>query len=119
MSVPITQEIRLGQLQLLIESLCELNKILALDTDCQWTAHFRRSQLEAEKLLSDFTQDHLNVLSTRIRSVYGGMGSFSDYVPITKSQDGGFMTIAGMENLTLHSGHVYDQALELKVVGRR
>ena len=99
----------------LITSLDQLVKILAHDPGCQWHRHFERCLAYAQALKAEgFTATELNDLSSQIRSVYGGMGSFTDYAPVTSSTGAnGFAIIAGMENFDAASQAVYQHALAL------
>jgi hypothetical protein len=106
----VSLEIRRQQLINLTETLRDLISVLQKDTACLWTPHFRESLAQAESLLaSGFTQEDLIMFSARVNSVYGGSGSFSEYVPPGE----------GTENFETFAGAVYDWALELRVVGHR
>lgn len=99
---------RKSQLSNLKVELENLVGILRKDSGCTWLKHFEHCLESADILLENgFEQDQLNDLSTKIRSVYGGMGSFNDYVPPPN-------TWGNNE----YSGKVYDAAMELKVIGR-
>lgn len=54
------------------------------------------------------------MLSGSVMSVFGGMGSFNDYVPFKHGR-----LIAGMEALDEASGRVYQAALALRVIAAR
>jgi hypothetical protein len=106
------------QLEILHAHLGELVSVLAQDPLCQWRKHFVACQQQAAALLSHgFTQSVLNELSGSVNHVYGGAGSFNDYVPVRAQADGTFGFIAGMDGLNELSGNVYDSALALRVVG--
>jgi hypothetical protein len=106
----VSLEIRRQQLINLTETLRDLISVLEKDSACQWTPHFREALAQAESLLaSGFTQEDLITFSSRVNSVYGGSGSFSEYAP----------TDEGMENYDTFAGAVYSRALELRVVGHR
>ncbi|RXR07356.1 DUF6966 domain-containing protein [Pseudoxanthomonas composti] len=92
-----------------------LTKVLSLDGQCQWTAHFERCLSEAEQLgCKGLDQGQLSALSGRVMSVFGGMGSFNDYAPFRSGR-----LIRGMESLDAISGQVYASALSLRVTGAR
>lgn len=96
------------QLKVLVRSLENLTNSLEADPHSGWLNHFRHHLSEAQYLLKNgFTQDDLNSLSTSLRSVYGGMGSFNDYYnPLDKTN------IIGK-----YSSQVYSNAFHLKVTG--
>ena len=101
-------------LENLITSLDQLVKILAHDPGCQWRRHFERCLAWAQALKAEgFTATELNDLSSQIRSVYGGMGSFADYAPVSSGPGNAFSVIAGMENFDAASKAVYQHALAL------
>ena len=103
---------RSTQLKHLTDSLAQLCAVLALDTACQWQRHFATCLQQARELGgSPLEQSTLNALSARVMSVYGGMGSFNDYVPW---HDGRLM--AGMQDLDHLTGQVHAAALALRVV---
>ena len=108
---------RKQQLNKLIEALEHLCMHLRLDENCTWTRHFERQLTIAKELVEiDFAQSDLNKLSSSIRSVYGGMGSFNDYYNpnFTKEINKIIKQIGSSTEL---SERVYDYALELKVIG--
>ncbi|WP_139164018.1 DUF6966 domain-containing protein [Desulfoluna spongiiphila] len=113
----IQLSIRKNQLDKLIQSLEHLCIHLRLDEDCPWIDHFER-QLENAKSLSNskFTQKELSDLSSSIRSVYGGMGSFNDYYNpnYTKHRNEVMKLLGSSTDL---SERVYEYALELMVIG--
>ena len=75
---------RHGQLKKLVEQLSRLVEVLRRDPGCQWCRGFERLLQTARAFLeSGFTQDDLCSLSVSVMCVYGGMGSFSDYAPVS------------------------------------
>ncbi|EMI53566.1 hypothetical protein RSSM_04995 [Rhodopirellula sallentina SM41] len=102
-------EHRAAQLQTLIERLRRLVPILTADADCVWARHFANCLHRAETFADGFTQDDLNGLSSSVMSVYGGMGSFNDYV----AYGAGGRPVDGFAGLC---GDVYDAALNLRVI---
>ena len=112
---------RRQQLALLVESLRRLVAILRLDSACRWRTHFEAQLAQAEHLLADgFEPEQLHALSSSVCHVYGGMGSFSDYFPGYYDPATGRCTLVpGTEDFSAASGAVYEQAQELRVVGRR
>ena len=104
------------QLDQLVEALENLVHILRLDQDCQWTDHFKNCLEEAKKLRDNGSQQkELNLLSASVMSVYGGTGSFNDYVPVLYSEENGkASTNQGMERLSHGSSLVYTCALDLR-----
>lgn len=111
---------RRSQLEELIAALSQLIAILELDTSCQWNGHFVHCLSRAQSLRdAGFDQEALNRLSASVRCVFGGMGSFNDYVPARfNSLIGQYVEIEGMEGFDRVAGTVYDKAVELVVVGR-
>jgi hypothetical protein len=104
---------RSAQLQKLVAHLAALNDVLALDQRCQWRHHFASCLREARSLSDQISQQKLNELSGSVMSVYGGMGSFNDYVPVIDS-GGSFIPIPGMDSLNEASELVYESALALR-----
>lgn len=115
--IPI--EKRQAQLAKLQDSLHELIKILENDPECPWLRHFRACYYRAQELSNGGVQDDLNSFSASVTSVYGGMGSFNDYVPPGKESNGRYIVDPKFKKLSKFSGRVYDYALRLRVVGIR
>lgn len=108
---------RSAQLDSLAVSLMELTQILSFDPQCQWRRHFEQCLATTRQLkATEFPQNQLNELSGSVRSVFGGMGSFNDYAPVTLSQCGSVSVIRGMEHLDQIAGQVHENALALMVV---
>jgi hypothetical protein len=104
---------RKDQLERLIKSLRQLRDILRGDPTCRWTAGIESFGYEAEQLAAHgFSQSDLNGLSTSVQSIYGGMGSFSDYIP---QADG--RVLPWVDAFDKLRGDVYENALALKVTG--
>jgi hypothetical protein len=104
---------RRPQLERLLTGLRQLVDILRREELCDWTKHFANSLAHAEHLLANgFTQEELNDLSSSIMGVYGGSGSFNDY-PGNPPATG----ISGRD-LSKLCDAVYDDAQELRVIGR-
>ena len=100
------------QLEELRARLAALVKVLSLDPRCKWSRHFSACLHQAQSLSAAAPeQDKLNALSGSVMSVFGGMGSFNDYVPWHNGQ-----VIRGMEVLDEVSGAVYESALALRRV---
>lgn len=98
---------RIDQLETLKADLEKLVFFLRDDGATQWVEHFEHCLCEAGALLyNGFNQDQLNAFSVLVRQVYGGMGSFNDYVPNHE-----------YEKYDNYSSRVYDSALALKVIG--
>ena len=110
---------RRSQLIKLLDALVGLIGILDNDPNCQWLRHFRSCHSEGQRLLEDFSQEDLNVLSARVNSVYGGMGSFNDYVPPGRESKGRHIIDPNFRKLSKFSGLVYECAFKLRVVGER
>lgn len=113
--VPVRHE-QLVKLEESLEALCEL---LRLDTQCIWTKHFQTCLATVRELIgSGFDQTALHDLSSSIRYVFGGMGSFNDYMPImnTKESSAWYQKHGNPEEVI---GIVYSQAMDLIVVGER
>ncbi|MDR7307944.1 DUF6966 domain-containing protein [Rhodoferax saidenbachensis] len=108
-----------AKLVLLIETLSELVTVLALDPSCQWHEHFQGCLSEAMGLRSGrVDQKALSMLSASIRSVYGGAGSFNDYVPVVFDAAGSYAVIKGAEGFEALASRTYDLALELVASGK-
>lgn len=108
-------EDRAAQLDELIMELSALCDLLAHDSRCEWRRHFVSCLRQAEALAATpHDQPSLNMLSGSVMSVFGGMGSFNDYVPFKHGR-----LIAGMEALDEASGRVYQAALALRVIAVR
>lgn len=108
-------EDRAAQLDELIKELSALCDLLARDSECEWRRHFVSCLRQAEALSgTPHDQPSLNMLSGSVMSVFGGMGSFNDYVPFKHGR-----LIAGMETLDDTSGRVYQAALALRVIAAR
>ncbi|KAA9001325.1 hypothetical protein FJU30_08905 [Affinibrenneria salicis] len=115
MKIAVT--VRRKQLRALTEYLELLCELLRLDSQCGWTTHFEHSLSVANRLLeTGFEQVELNELSLSIRSVYGGMGSFNDYVPLvdTPAYRAWRRQHADADRVT---SKVYDAALALMTIG--
>ncbi|MFW2478876.1 MAG: DUF6966 domain-containing protein [Lentimonas sp.] len=111
--------VRNQQLQALQNVLVPLCELLRLDKPTYWLAHFARClQTTDQLLLNGFDQAALNELSLSVRSVFGGMGSFNDYVPImnTKESSAWYQKYGNPEKVI---GLVYNAALNLMVIGER
>jgi hypothetical protein len=107
---------RSRQLDTLIASLSALVAVLSLDPRCQWRKHFEECLFSANCLkTSGSAQSQLNELSGSVRSVFGGMGSFNDYAPLSANPNGSFHVIHGMERLDQSASAVYENALALMV----
>lgn len=103
---------RAALLDELIAELSLLCDLLARDSECEWRRHFVSCLRQAEALSgTPLDQASLNMLSGSVMSVFGGMGSFNDYVPFKHG-----CLIAGMEALDEASGRVYEAALALRVI---
>ncbi|MEN5426216.1 hypothetical protein ABE522_07585 [Stenotrophomonas pennii] len=108
-------EDRAAQLDELTKELSALCDLLAHDSECEWRRHFVFCLQQAEALAATpLDQPSLNRLSGSVMSVFGGMGSFNDYVPFKHGR-----LIAGMEALDEASGRVYQAGLALRVIAAR
>lgn len=80
-----TRKQQLVQLQKALVILCDL---LRLDKSTYWLVHFERCLKTTDDLLvNGFDQPALNEHSLSVRSVYGGMGSFNDYMPVMHTKE--------------------------------
>lgn len=115
--MPIDSSIRREQLMKLAASLEALCKLLQLDSQCTWTKHFQACLAATQALLaSGFDQAALHDLSSAIRRVFAGMGSFNDYVPITTTSEfSAWSQQFGDPEKVI--GAVYGQAMDLIAVG--
>src|SRR5262245_49357059 len=73
---------RQRELKRLIECLQQLIPLLERELDCGWTNRFRVLLIDAQSLEDHSpSQQQLSDLSSTITGAFGGMGSFSDYIP--------------------------------------
>src|SRR5690242_4874457 len=102
---------RSHQLEELVESLGELVAILKNDENCRWIIHFERCLERGRNLMNTGAiQSDLNDLSVSVMRVYGGMGSFNDYIPAHVDRSTGRpMLIKGMESFEAASGLVHER----------
>lgn len=108
---------RRKQLAELEANLARLCQLLNLDPNCRWTRHFERFLSETKNLLAEgFCQRELNELSGSVMHVYGGMGSFNDYVPVMNTRESSrwYGEFGDPSNII---GAVFQSAQELRVVG--
>lgn len=117
----ITAVLRKEQLACLVESLRRLVSMLRRDGACLWRGHFETQLADAEQLLANgFTQEQLSDLSGSICFVFSGMGSFSDYFPGRYDvTTGRYTSLPGTQDFEEVAHTVAEQALELRVIGRR
>lgn len=108
---------RSEQLSLLIENLRAMISLLDLDSSCIWAPHFKKSLKDAIDLSkSPLNQNDLAALSSSIRSVYGGMGSFNDYFPAQyDTATGRCISFPWADEFDRLSTLVFDRALALVV----
>ena len=104
---------RAAQLDALATALRRLRELLDRDAGCLRTRGIDPFLAEADRLRTDgFTQADLSALSGSVMSVYGGMGSLTDYVPW--EGDG---VARWADELDRTRGDAYAAALSLRVVG--
>ena len=103
-------------LELLAEDLTTLVTILRRDPNCQWRTHFESCVDKAHGLLlENVKQNALNDFSMFVTSVYGGMGSFSDYGPVIfDSKNGKAKAIAGTEEFDTTCKRIFKEAKALR-----
>ncbi|VXC07759.1 conserved hypothetical protein [Pseudomonas sp. 8AS] len=109
--------VRTQQLEELQKALMPLCELLRLDKPTYWLAHFEHCLQTTDQFLAHgFDQTSLNELSISVRNVFGGMGSFNDYVPPMKTKESSawYQKYDNPENII---GLVYSNALNLMVVG--
>jgi hypothetical protein len=71
-----------ASLDVLVDRLRALVAVLARDPGCTWLAGFRRWAEEAEAIRSaGGPRDEAVLLAAQVMQVFGGMGSFNDYIP--------------------------------------
>ncbi|ALP68634.1 DUF6966 domain-containing protein [Paraburkholderia caribensis] len=106
---------KLTALDQLIEALEKLVALLVLDPGCQWTRKFKSDLVWARQLRAGpVAARGLADLSSSIRHVYGGMGSFNDYAPAAyESTTGRYTLIPGTEDFDMVRSEVFDLALTL------
>lgn len=99
----------------LIDALTRLVVLLELDPACQWTQHFASELKQACQLREkEIGARELAELSTSIRHVYGGMGSFNDYAPaVYDAATRRYVVIPGTENFDSVRCEVFDLAFAL------
>ncbi|MFC3702865.1 DUF6966 domain-containing protein [Reinekea marina] len=106
--------------QVLIEIRSAIEQlILHLKTDksCLWTAHFEKQLRHINDLIEyGYVDDDLYQLSSSIRAVYGGMGSFNDYYNPNQSKERNEL-IEKFGSSNDLSSKVYDLAIKLKQSG--
>ena len=109
---------KLNVLDQLIEALGRLVALLALDPGCQWTRKFQSDLAWASQLKSgQVNASDLADLSSSIRHVYAGMGSFNDYAPaVYQSATRRYASIPGTESFDVVRSEVFDLALALIAV---
>lgn len=104
--------LRQRQLDELVAALAALTATLSRDPDGGWTLHFDRCLAQAQAMAGEaLDAARLNLLAGSVMSVFGGMGSFNDYVPYRAGR-----LIPGMEALDAVSEQVYQAAFALRVV---
>lgn len=94
----------------LIQSLTAIIDLMRQEDDCHWLQGFEGFLLSAGQLKQGYTQDDLIGLYASISSVYGGMGSFNDYIP---DKDGEIAPWAN--DFDLLRSLVYEQAFALRM----
>ena len=112
---------RKDQLELLITDLREMVALIERDPSCRWIAKFRIDMANAGQLAAtSFDQDDLANLSSSIRSVYGGMGSFNDYLPARYDPiTGRCVSFPWADQFDRLRTSVFDRALVLVVSSQR
>ena len=117
---PISPEQRRAQLAALACALEEIVSLLNTVPGQRWAVHFDVCLERARVLRTDgFVQADLNALSGSVRCVYGGMGSFADYVPVEPAEEPGTWTASPVnEPLDELRSRVWRLALDLMVVGQ-
>ncbi len=99
-------------LHTLVETLSRLCGLLLRDPGGPWYRHFAACLQQArEQRAGPGDLAALHALADRVLSVYGGMGSFNDYVPRHEGR-----WIAGMEELEALSVQVWQAAHALRAV---
>ncbi len=109
--------VRIQQLEELQKALMPLCELLRLDKPTYWLAHFERCLQTTDHFLANgFDQASLNEFSISVRNVFGGMGSFNDYVPPmnTKESSAWYQKYGNPENII---SLAYKNALNLMVIG--
>ncbi len=106
-----SKDIVLSDLKLAIEQLC---LHLKTDESCIWTNHFEKQLKHVNDLIEyGYVEENLYELSSSIRAVYGGMGSFNDYYnPHHSKERNELIKLYGSSSDL--SSKVYDLAVKLK-----
>src|SRR5262245_12141840 len=103
---------RAAELCRLVHSLEELVAILRRDSTCPLAQGFEELLGDARSLESDgFAKDDLSTLSVSVMSVFGGMGSFNDYVPYVDTR-----VAPWVNELDEVRRRVYENAIHLRVI---
>ncbi|MDG2537748.1 hypothetical protein P5Y53_08760 [Dyella jiangningensis] len=99
----------------LILDLAEMIALLGKDPSCRWAKKFESDLIAAKSVaLSPIDPNAYASLSASIRSVYGGVGSFNDYVAGCYDPDTGRYTpFEWSDRLDQLSTTVFDGALAL------
>ena len=106
-----SKDLVLSDLKSAIDQLCLHLKI---DKSCIWTAHFEKQLKQIQDLIEyGYVEENLYELSSSIRSVYGGMGSFNDYYNPHQSKERNELIKQYGSSRDL-SSKVYDLAIKLK-----
>jgi hypothetical protein len=105
-------------LKQLRESLQRLVEILSLDINCQWTTKFKNDLMWCEELLNTTpSKEDIYSLSSSIRSVFQGFGSFNDYAPgIYNPSTRRYESIPGTEDFEPIANKVFDLSVDLHVI---
>lgn len=104
---------REAQLCRLVDALEELVAVLRRDSTCRWTQGFEKLLGDARSLqAAGVSQDELSALSASVMSVFGGMGSFNDYVPYVDGR-----VAPWTREFDEVRGRVYEDAINLRVIG--
>jgi hypothetical protein len=105
-------------LKQLRDSLLRLLEILRLDKNCHWTSKFENDLMRCEELLNTSpSKEDIYSLSSSIRSVFQGIGSFNDYAPgIYNPSTRRYEPIPGTEDFEAITNKVFDLSVDLQVI---
>jgi hypothetical protein len=103
-------------LQNLCEALDRLVTTLRLDLNCQWTPAFETNLVLCRTMLDEgFVDSDLGKLSSSVRNVFQGSGSFNDYAPGKyHPETGRYSPIPGTEDFEEIKEEVYKLANKLR-----
>lgn len=104
----------LRQWETLSNALRALIEVQKLDPKCPWTNHFEKCLERSERIRRRVDPRSVRKLADTVQQVYGGMGSYNDYMPVHWRRDGSWDLIAGTEDWDGLSTRVWEAADRLR-----